>query len=649
MVAAEAGLQDDLISTARRRFDEAYVADEDNRAAALDDLEFIVGEQWPESVKTAREAANRPVLTINRMPQFLRQVTGDIRKTNPAIDVIAADSAAGKGMAEMVGGLIRQIEFQSDATSIYEQTTELAASCGIGNWRILSRYENSQSFDQELYIKRIPSPFSVYWDPNARDQSRMDAGYCFITEWMEVEDFKREYPNKTVVSVDTPDIGDAQRWAQSDKVQIAEYYWKTTKTVRIGRTHEGQVVEGVREDNEAFMAEVRDADVDVVMWAKVSGAEVLEGPIELKGRFIPVVAVTGEEISVGERIVRNSVIRYAKDSQRMYNYWQSANTEIIALQPKAPYKVTPKQIAGLETFWNEANDSNRPYLPYNVDPDAPPPMRETPPVPSGAMLSAIALAADDMKATTGIYDASLGERTNETSGVAIRQRQIEADISTSIYVDNLSKSIAQCGRVLLDLIPHYYDTNRVLRIIGKDGKEDMVEVNGVQSDGEYVMPVNDLTIGRYDVRVTTGPSYSTQRQEASESMLAFIQAVPQAGAVLMDLVAKNMDWPGADQVAERLEKMLPPEMQPEPEEITPELAQQMQQAQTQQAQQAQIAQQAQDVELRKAAAEAAEAEADAVKAQAEADKAQMELDAIRAQYRGAAIAPPAQWGQPPTI
>ena len=276
-------------------------------------------------------------------------------------------------------------------------------------------------------------------------------------------------------------------------------------------------------------------------------------------------------------------------------------------------------------------------------------MRETPPVPSGAMLSAIALAADDMKATTGIYDASLGERTNETSGVAIRQRQIEADISTSIYVDNLSKSIAQCGRVLLDLIPYYYDTNRVLRIIGKDGKESMVEVNGVLIENGDEIPVNDLTIGRYDVRVTTGPSYSTQRQEASESMLAFIQAVPAAGSVLMDLIAKNMDWPGADQVAERLEKMLPPEMRPEPDEMTPELAAQMQQAQAQQQMQAQLAQQAQEIEFRKAAAEATEAEAEAIKAQAEAEKARMELDAIRGHASGAVIIPPVQWGNPPTI
>ena len=642
-------MQDDLISTARRRFDDAYVADEENRAAALDDLEFIVGNQWPESIKTAREGDNRPVLTINRMPQFLRQVTGDIRKTNPAIDVIAADSAAGKDTADTIGGLVRQIEFQSEATSIYEQTTELAASCGIGNWRILSRYEHNTSFAQELYIKRIPNAFSVYWDPDARDQSRSDARYCFITEWMDVEEFKEQYPGKTVVDVDTPDVGDEQRWSKSDKVQIAEYYWKETKTIRIGLTRDGQTIEDIEKDAEIYMENVRDADVEVIMWAKVSGAEVLDGPEEQKGRYLPVIAVTGEEISVGERIVRNSVIRYAKDSQRMYNYWQSANTEIIALQPKAPYKVTLKQIGGLETFWNEANDSNRPYLPYNPDPDAPAPMRETPPVPSGAMLSAIALAADDMKATTGIYDASLGERTNETSGVAIRQRQIEADISTSIYVDNLSKSIAQCGRVLLDLIPYYYDTNRVLRIIGKDGKESMVEVNGVLIENGDEIPVNDLTIGRYDVRVTTGPSYSTQRQEASESMLAFIQAVPAAGSVLMDLIAKNMDWPGADQVAERLEKMLPPEMRPEPDEMTPELAAQMQQAQAQQQMQAQLAQQAQEIEFRKAAAEATEAEAEAIKAQAEAEKARMELDAIRVHASGAVIIPPVQWGNPPTI
>lgn len=578
---------------ALERFDNAVEADLENREKALDDLRFISGEQWPEQIRKEREMENRPVLTINRMPQFLRQVTGDIRRTNPAIDVTPGDDQASDDMAEIYSGLIRHIEYKSDATSIYERSAESAAACGMGAFRVLT--EEDTGGLQKISIEGIPNPFSVYWDPHAKDPTRMDAEYCFVTEDIPQDVFEAMYKDADQESFEGDGVTEHERnWITGKTIKVAEYFWK--------------------EDGEVY-------------WCKLSGGKVLEKKRPLPTKYIPVLAVIGEEIHVGERVVRSSVIRYAKDSQRLYNYWRTAQTEMIALQPKTPYKITARQIEGHEEYWDTANDANHPYLLYNTDPEAPgAPQREAPPMMSSGMSQEVALAADDMKATTGIYDSALGEQGNEKSGVAIKQRQIESDISTSIYVDNLSKSIAQCGRIIVDMIPRIYDTTRNVRTLEQDGTPKIAQINQPVATPDGPAFVNDTSQGEFDVRIKTGPSYSTKRQESAESMMEFIRVFPAAQNFIGDLVARNMDWPGADEIADRLKKLLPPGVaEVDPADVTPEMQQQMMQQQAEQQQQAQMAQMMQETEIRKAQAETAEAEADAQKASTEAIAKQFEL------------------------
>jgi hypothetical protein len=304
------------------------------------------------------------------------------------------------------------------------------------------------------------------------------------------------------------------------------------------------------------------------------------------------------------------------------------------LQPKVPFIGTTEQFAGLESQWALANTTSKPYLPYNPDPDAPgPPQRSMPPVSSSGLANEIAMAADDMQATTGIYDAALGQRSNEKSGIAIERRQMESDISTSIYVDNLSKAIGQAGRIMVDLIPIIYDAQRMIRITGKDEAEKNVEVNGMQMQEGFATPVNDLTLGRYDVRVKTGPSYTTARSAAADAMIAFVQAVPQAAAMAGDLIAKTQDWPGADELAERLKKMLPPGMADEGEP-TPEMMQQQQMAQQQQQVEQQRQRDFQEMEVQIAQADLREKSAKAKKAEADAEKAY--FDAQKARFEASA-------------
>lgn len=624
---------DDLISLARERMDEAIDAERDNREEALDDLQNLAGQQWPDNIKAEREGNNRPVLTINRLPQFLRQVTGDLRNMNPSINILPGDHAANKDTAEIIEGLIRQIQYRSDASSVYERAGESAAACGAGYFRIRTDYIHEDSFDQEILIETIHNPFSVYFDPAAKMPTREDAEFCFVSQQMREKEFKSLYPNAQMVSVDTDGQTDSmENWRNGNEIVVAEYFYKEYDEVTIGLMEDGTVIENPVAP--LVMKRTRKTKRPRIMWAKISGKEVLEGPKPVAGKHIPVVAVFGEEMHVGENVVRNSVIRFAKDPQRLYNYWRSAQTELVALQPKAPYIVSVKQIAGLEAIWQTANDTNAAYLPYIPDEKAPPPQRAQPPVASQGMMQEVMTAAEDMKATTGIYDAGLGNSSSEKSGVAIRQRQMESDISTSVYSDNVAKAISHAGRIILSMIPTIYDTQRLLRIVGKDDVEKMVPVNGIEITQDGSQPVNDLTSGKYDVRVTVGPNYTTRRQETAQSMTEVARGYPALWQLAGDLIVGNMDWPGADQIADRLKKALPPGMRDQ-EDLSPEEQQAAQQAAQQQQMQAAIQQALVQANVKKEMAEAEEATADAEKARFEVMDQQLETMAKTGQLNAA--------------
>ena len=413
-----------ILRLARARMDEAQTADQPHRERAQDDLRNVIGDQWPEDERQEREADGRPCLTINILAQNVRQVTGQIRSLNPAIKVTAADSAANKDTAEILEGMIRHIENKSGATSVYEAATESAAASSIGYWRIRADYAEGDTFDQELKIERVYNPFSVFLDPFAKDPTRKDARYGFVVEEMPKEEFEEAYPDATVNSI-TSDHKPAnfEQWLTAESVTVAEYFWVEHKDHEIALLPSGQVMRGPFPKGVEIKRR-RTVKEPQVMWAKITGADVLEGPQEFPSRYIPIVAVTGEEWHLGEETYRSSVIRHAKEPQRLFNYAASTDAEVTAMQPKAPFLVSTKQIQGLEEFWAEMGVKNRPYLPYHPDPDAGMPSRMQPPVSSQALQTQMMMAAENIKRTTGIYDASLGARSNETSGKAILARKI---------------------------------------------------------------------------------------------------------------------------------------------------------------------------------------------------------------------------------
>lgn len=626
--------KDAIIKLANARMNEAYSADQPHRERAQDDLKNVIGDQWPQDERQERESEGRPCLTVNILAQNVRQVTGQIRSLNPAIKVTAADSAANKDTAEVIEGMIRHIENKSDASSVYEAATESAAASSIGYWRIRADYAEGDTFDQELKIERVFNPFAVFLDPFAKDPTRKDARYGFIVAEMPKEDFEAEYPDAQVIDITGEHrVQNFEQWATAEKVVVAEYFWVDHKEHEIGLLPSGQVIRGPFPKG-MKPSKTRTVKVPQVMWAKVTGAEVLEGPKDFPCSYIPIVAVTGEEWHLGEESYRSSVIRFAKDPQKMFNYAASTDAEVTSAQPKAPFMVSTKQIAGFEDIWAEMGVKNRPYLPYNPDPEAGMPQRINPPVASQALQLQMQMAAENIKRTTGIYDASLGARSNETSGKAILARKEESQNSTSIYSDNMVKAITHTGCILVDMIPRIYDTQRIVRVLGEDGQEKMETINKLVMTAQGPATMNDMTTGRYDVNVSVGPSYSAKREETRDGLQALLQAVPGAAQLIGDLYVSSMDWEHADRAAERMRKMLPPGIAEESdEEMTPEQMQAKQAAAMQAQQEAQMQQEAQQIAKAKAIAEVKEAEAKARKAEAEAQKTELEVAIMSGQVR----------------
>jgi hypothetical protein len=549
-----------MMQTMRERMKASKDAMMRHHELGQDDLQHVIGNPWPEDVRRQREAEGKPCITINIGAQFVRSVTGQIRSLNPAIRVMAADGAADKETAEIIEGLIRHIEYQSDATTIYEAAGESAAACGLGFWRIRPEYCDPMSFDQEIKIERVYNPFSVFLDPHAKHPTRMDAQFGFVVDEMSKEEFKRQYPDCEPDDFTTDHrVPEYSSWVTApDGVVVAEYFWIEHRKVKIAILADGSVVENAAKV--LNIVKERETSVPKVMWAKVTASEVIEGPREFPGKYIPIVAVTGEEWHLGEERYISSVLRHAKEPMQLYNYARSTQAEIIQLQPRAPYVGAAEQFDGYQGFWEEAGSANRPYLPYKHVDGLSPPMRQQPPVGSAAMVQEMQIAREDVNRTTGIYDASLGQRSNETSGVAIAERKEESQNSTSIYADNMVKAVTHTGRILVDMIPRVYDTKRTIRILGQDDDEQMKVINDILITDLAIVRVNDVTLGKYDVRISVGPSYSTKRQESSDGMMEFMRVVPGAAPAIADLVAGAQDWPDADRISERLKAAMPPEL-----------------------------------------------------------------------------------------
>lgn len=653
---AETRSQQDVHQRAKERYQDARDAVHEQHLRMQEDLRFsnpADPQQWDAEAQRLRKG--RVCLTLDRTNQFIVQVINDARKNKPGIGTLPADSGADIEVAKRLDGIIRHIEYRSRAAIAYDTAVELAARCGLGWLRVVPEVTRPETNEQEIVIRRVHDPLSIVLDPDSTEPDGSDAAYGFAETTMSRRAFQAQWPKADPSNWDGTHV-DGQ-WYTQDAVRVCEYqYVEESRASRLSIVLPDGEAREIGEDE--YWSQARalgyqprvlrqyEATQRTVHWCKLSGAEVLETTV-FPSRWLGFIPVLGFELWVDGRRYLCGLTRRLMDSQRAYNYERTAFVESVALQPKAPIMTPVEAVAGHEKHWERLNSGSPAYLPFNAFDDngqpVPLPQRLAPPAFPVAFAQGGQLAVADMEAAVGMYRANLGAPSNETSGRAIRERKEEGDTATYHFVDNLSRSIEQLGRIVVEMIPTVYDTRRQARILGIDGQHGQVTIDpklpgAVQRDGRSgkVTAINP-GVGSYDVRVVAGANYTTQRQEAAAELTDVIRgADPQTGAVLLPMLLKLRDMPEADKYSRMLLAMLPPPVQQigneghegEDEPLPPRVAAMVQQMQ-QQAEQMQAMLDAGEQELARLEAEngqlKADREADLAKAQADAQAKQGEL------------------------
>lgn len=566
-------------------------ADQSNRSEALEDLKFAAGDQWPTEIQNSRNLEARPCLTINKIDPYIRQVTNQQRQARPRIKVHGTNTSSNEKLAEILTGVIRHIEVNSDADQAYDTAFDYSVRMGWGYFRVITDYIRDDSFDQEIYIRPIDNPFTVYFDPNSILPDGSDADRCLITTVIEKKIFQEMYPNAELGSFTYRGTGDdSAEWIMKDDIRIAEYFYTERKAAKLVQLSDGTAVYKDELPAKEILAMAgitivseRESMRKQIKWCKLTAMEVLEER-DWPGKYIPIVPVYGQQLVIESKRKKYGLVRNAKDPQRMLNFWQTSITESVALAPKAKWLMAEGQDEGHEMEWASANIKSSPVLRYKQKDiegvPAPAPTRLQPEPPPAGILAASASINNDLQAVLGIFDPNQMPSGN-LSGKAINGQQQQIDLTNFHYFDNLTRSIRYTGKILLDLIPKIYDHERVMRIIGYDNQPELVTLNQRTVDDAGVTKIlNDVTVGEYDVVMETGPGYNSKRQEAVANMMPLLAASPDLMKVAGDLIFRNMDFPGADIIADRLAASNPLANVDEKSDIPPQV--QMQLAQSKQ-------------------------------------------------------------------
>lgn len=636
---------EDFLAQTREIYKYDREADRHNLDAAEDDLRFVSCDidgngQWDTAVLADRDELRQPSVTNNTLPQFVGQVVGDRRINQTSIKVLPREDGD-TDIAEIRSDLIRNIEVQSRAERVYSTAFEHEVTCGIGNFRVELDWTDDDVFDRDIFVRIIPNPLNVTWDAMSIDPTGRDAEHCFVDDVMPRKTFEKLYPDQPV-----SDFGDnltAEGWMTSDSVKVTEYWRMTTRKRTIALMADGKVLDvtdGIPAGVQLFLDEmqqprIREVDCKYAQMHLLTGFTILKPAYELKINRLPIIRCNGRETPVGDKRVRYGLIRYVKNNQRLSNLWDSILAEMLSKAPRQQWVGPADAFAGYENEFRMAHISGDPIIKYNPKASAAPfPM---PPVQyPAAFAQESANNQQKMRDGTGIHEANLGMQGNEKSGRAIQARQHEGDVATVIYHDNMNAAVQEAGDVINQLIPQVYDVARTIRVVGQDQEERLVRINDPMNKDSV-----DLSRGKYDVTISTGPAFQTRRQEASQSMMEAIRVFPPFMEIAGDLIAKAQDWPGADEMAERLRKKMIEggvieddndemgEGQPDPAKM--QAMQQQQQAMQMQQAAAQASQIQLQADVAKAQAEAKEAEANAVKAEADAMKAQIEAQRAEAE------------------
>ena len=566
--------EDKIVDEALKRFKLGQEAVSKFQRESNDDLKYVADDQWDPAARQSREQSGRPCLTDDRISPALRQITNEARQNIPSIQVNPMGDGADEDTAKVLQGLTRHIEYESNAESAYDKALWYAAAAGEGFIRLISEYEAEDSFDQRLLIKVVADPSTVIIDPSSVELDGSDMEWAFVIDTMTKDEFKRAYPDAEVTqqsdvigwtSLNTKQPG----WITSNTIRIAEYYWKEyeNKTLyhlfnTVTQEEEKTLEKPLKESVDQGIIQIlnkRQTEVVTVKWAKLNGSEILDEKV-WPGKHIPIVPVKGEEFFVNGIKFKCGAIRRIKDSQKALNYTVSSQMEMIDMAPRAPYIAASGSLDTYEEDWRTMNQKNQPFLYYNqTDSDgnpAPPPERQAVETPIQAISATRQMAVDSIKSGFGIFEAAEGAQSNEVSGVAIIARTKQSNNSNYHFYDNLVKSVAQLGKMIIEVIPTFYDAPRMVRIVKPNEEQEMVAINMIGQNGKTV----DFSVGKYDVMVKTGPSYASKRQEAVANGLNLIGIYPNAGPLIADLVMDNADGEGSKLISKRLRAAVPPEV-----------------------------------------------------------------------------------------
>lgn len=638
---AEKKADKDLLSRIRKRARIMMDADNENRKLAIADMKFlrVPGHQWDNVTKTER-GNDRPMYEFNKLNVTAKRIINEMRANRPMGKVRAAEDGD-VATADVMEGLVRNIVANADFDTVTDYAAEYQVGAGMGAWRVTLEYQPN-SFSQVIDIDPLLNPFCLYCDPAAKDLLKRDAEDWWYTDKISRSSYEKRWPNAEIVNLDSSEFDDDGDWDGDDGVRIGEYWYKEPYDKIICLLSDGQVIDELDEDGNPVtppegvtVVKRRPERCHKIMMCIVSGSAILEGPTEWAGTMHPWVMVYGEYVVIEGKTYWNGITRPGKDAQRAYNYSRTSAIETVALAPQDKPWMTPTQILGLEDHLAEAHKKNYPFNIYNPDPKAnngAPPQRMGGPNIPAALVQEMQMASDDIKAVTGVYDASLGAQSNETSGKAINARQRQGEIATYNYQDNMGKGVKRTWEILVDLIPRVYDTAQSVRVLGADGKEDYEEIN--KKDPMTGKVINDLSRGRFDTVITVGPSYATRRMEAADVYTQMAGADEGLMLSAGDLVYKALDLPYSQEIAERRQAMLPPPVQQlltKGKQLPPEVQAAMAQVQQKQAmveQHGQLVQAAQQ-ELQQEMAKAAGDKAAAQLAQANLKGAELQLKAAQ--------------------
>jgi len=554
----------DIIKDAREYFDYSTSKNFENVQDALKSSRFVDGYQWPEELIREREKENRPCLTNNKLRKFVYQVFGEIQQNHPDIHIVPTNSTSNPIFANIRDKLIKHIELRSDAVDAYDSAVLQALEGGYGAWRIITEYADDDSFDQEIKIVKIPNRFSVVMDADAQGKVFDDSKYGFVTTLMSKKELKKLYGKDTVTDFDAP-VGDTYSgWISEDNVRIAEYFYKDYEEKKLlllsnGQTIPSKELNALKElypDIGSEVVKERKVRKEIIKWCKLSYEEILEPVTTFPGKYIPIVMCVGyEHNDEGLRRFR-ALVHDALDPSMMRNYWKTHATELVALAPKTPWVVTPQQVKNFEKIWQKVNLKPTPVLYYNHVEGVKKPSREAASHIPSATINEINMADSEIQDVIGMYAPSIGEPSNERSGRAIIARQAQANNTIFTFINNFQRALFHTSRILLDVMPSTYTPDRILKILGRSGLEELnSNFDNLSIDQTKAIIGKDMEVGKYDVTPTIGPTFATKRQQTAASMLDFLQFVPQAAPIIGPRLANIMDWEGSTTLANELQQL----------------------------------------------------------------------------------------------